>query len=733
MTYQELIVKYGADIAPAVAGIEKLNAKIASSSADISSRFGALASKLQGIGIAMSMAITAPLVMIAKSASDAYVEMDGLKKGLTAVTGSAEAMNAQMKEIKEIAKLPGLGIKEAAQGAINLQAAGIEAGVAMKALMGFGNALATVGKGKVELDGVILALTQISSKGKVSAEEINQIAERVPQIRKIMEKAFGTSNTEVLQKMKMTSQEFISGIVDELDKLPKVTGGIRNSLENMSDAIYEAKVAFGSILAPTVSEMSAKLSVLAKWFTNLSPPVKKAIIVIAGLAAAIGPALLLVAQLIPAIAALPGLIAAFSSGGALAGVGAAIAGLATPIGWIVAGITALIIAYKTNFAGFRDFVIDIKNTVVEFVTSIWKEIKPILPQIKAIWKAMNVFAKNQIEVLKALLKGIGLAFKAVIAVLTALITRDWTKCWKTLKEVAQKAADAISNLFVGIQLNFAEALKSIYEVLHIDTSGIDAVIDRLEALRAAYEGTNAAAANSPGLASGRVPGKDLGNIPYIPPAKDPGKTVLGNALDIAIAAIQAAIENMNNEIGAYFDRWVTYYQTYGMEPQAKHVQAYKDYLLQLAALRQLEIAGWDVSQRKTLALEQYWQKIFEAYRKQPEEDHSKELAQQIANRVRLVRDEAKKKIQAWNEWVQHRKKSETGFTSLEQMSRRTAESGLGSRYDRMLLTVPKDTPVTNQEIVDAIYSLSNEKTSDENYLKQILGVLNQIRGNKYAY
>ena len=111
---------------------------------------------------------------------------DSQVRGLAAYSRNAEELQAQLARLQEIAKLPGLGLKEVRQGVLQLEAAGISAETSERALMAFGNALALVGRGKSELDGVILALGQIASKGAISAEEINQIAERVPQVRQAL-------------------------------------------------------------------------------------------------------------------------------------------------------------------------------------------------------------------------------------------------------------------------------------------------------------------------------------------------------------------------------------------------------------------------------------------------------------------------------------------------------------------------------------------------------------------
>ena len=258
---------------------------------------GAAASQLGGI---MSAAITAPMIGFSIAAGRAGIQMDSLKRGLTAVTGSSAETEVQLKRLKEIAKLPGLGMAEAVQGSINLQAAGMSAALAESALTGFGNALATDGKGKADLEGVQMALSQIMSKGVISAEEINQLAERVPQIRKIMESAFGTSNTEQLQKLGISSEEFVRKITVELNKLPKVAGGAQNAWENMTDGIQSALVSMWPTIEPIFTKLTDWVSKAAEWFEKLPGPVKGFGLALAGILAVGGPALLVTGQLVTA-------------------------------------------------------------------------------------------------------------------------------------------------------------------------------------------------------------------------------------------------------------------------------------------------------------------------------------------------------------------------------------------------------------------------------------------------
>lgn len=171
-----------------------------------------------------------------KAVLETYAQYDSMIRGLKLLDGTATATASRLEELRAIAKSPGLGFEEVVQGDIRLRSAGLSADESAKAIKGFGNALAAVGGSKADLSGVFLALGQISAKGKVSAEEINQLAERVPQIRQLMKSAFGTADTEAIQAMGIESKAFITGIINELELLPRATGGARNDLDNYGDA-----------------------------------------------------------------------------------------------------------------------------------------------------------------------------------------------------------------------------------------------------------------------------------------------------------------------------------------------------------------------------------------------------------------------------------------------------------------------------------------------------------------
>lgn len=228
------------------------NARLAAGARQASAIVDSTTAKMKGAFA--GLAATGGAFLGVREIVEATVKYDSLRLGMVSLTGSVEAATDRMSELRTLAKDPGLGFEQVVETDIRLRSAGISASVSERAIREFGNALAVVGKGKEELDGVALALSQIASKGKVSAEEINQIAERVPQIRTVMKDVFGTADTEAIQKMNIPVESFITLIVDEFSRtIPRAIVGLQGKWDNFTDALQGALVATGESILESLS------------------------------------------------------------------------------------------------------------------------------------------------------------------------------------------------------------------------------------------------------------------------------------------------------------------------------------------------------------------------------------------------------------------------------------------------------------------------------------------------
>jgi tape measure domain-containing protein len=183
---------------------------------------------------------TLGLGLLAREGVQVVAAFDRMNRGMTSLEGSAAGAKLRMDELREASKLPGLDFEQAVQGDIRLRSVGLSAELSKKAITEMGNALSLAGGTSADLDGVVLALTQIISKGKVSAEEINQIAERVPQVRAVMQDMFGTADTETLQRMNIDAETFVSTLVEGFGKLERAQAGLDEKMQDFSTSIRGA-------------------------------------------------------------------------------------------------------------------------------------------------------------------------------------------------------------------------------------------------------------------------------------------------------------------------------------------------------------------------------------------------------------------------------------------------------------------------------------------------------------
>lgn len=237
-----------------------------------------LATNTARIGQRMSLAITAPVLLLGREAINTAAKLDSLNMGIRAVDGEATDLGKTLKKLDEIAKLPGLGLVQAREGYVNLRAAGINADFATRSLKAFGNALATVGKGKAELDGVNYALVQLANRTSGFGQEIRQLQNFLPQIRQAMQAAFGTTDSEKISKSGITGMQFLESLVKHFEGLPQVVGGARNALENFDDLLIKLKDSIGKALLPSLikwmEDLAPKIQAATDWFNKLDPAAK---------------------------------------------------------------------------------------------------------------------------------------------------------------------------------------------------------------------------------------------------------------------------------------------------------------------------------------------------------------------------------------------------------------------------------------------------------------------------
>lgn len=382
---QTMTVQLLADISRFQSDMDRAGTKLA--------QFGA---KAQSVGSALSIGISAPLGLLAKKAVDAYGEMDALTRGLATLERSAGSLKARLAELQEVAKLPGLGLKESIQFDVSLRSAGFSADLSKKSMLAFGNALASIGKGKNELKGVSLQLQQLAGKTGGFGADLRIIKEYAPQVGAALQSAFGTTNTEAIAKLGVTGKQVIEKIVAELAKLPQATGGIKNAMENLEDSTFRSMAKLGESLNNAlgieglVNKLGSAIASLVDWFAQLSPPTQA-----------------MVAAFAAALVVIPPLLAGlgFLASTVLPAVGAGFALLTGPIGIAIAAVAAAAALIVMHWDKVKKFLLD-----------------------SNLWDSLGDLFKN------------GLGFlTSVFGVFANLFQGDWANMWEHAKNVFKYA------------------------------------------------------------------------------------------------------------------------------------------------------------------------------------------------------------------------------------------------------------------------------------------------------
>lgn len=447
----ELMLRIDGDPSGAKRALSEINRElaVASKNANAStSGFRAFGQSLSSIGQTLAIGVTLPIAGFATAAVRAAGDIEALKLGLNSITKSAAETERQFNALRAVAKLPGLGLEEAVRGATNLQALGFSFEKSRQILLNFGNALASVGRGRDDLQEVIRQLGQLGARGQVTADNLRPIIERVPQVAAIIKREFGGdalgNPAETFKKLGVSSQEFIDVITRELGKIPPVTGGIKNDFENLSDSVKIAMADAGNALAPFAKRLIddfavpaiANLSALAVAFKELSPGAQNATIAVGAFAAGLPLAITGIAAIIEKFTALAGVLGV-GGGGIAAGLIAVTGALAInsyQLGELEANLDAAIKRYNDLHKSGRDTGAELQRSVSGLQGGWRKLTAGDLEKAKVQFDALPVAVQKTTGEFRAFSDALGVTVKVLTPAESNL---------KTLTETAKKSKDHI--------------------------------------------------------------------------------------------------------------------------------------------------------------------------------------------------------------------------------------------------------------------------------------------------
>ena len=135
----------------------------------------------------------------------------------------------------------------------------------------------------------------LSSTGMSYNDAMNKIANSTDKNKTALD-MFGRENAAVaitLATSKDAVNELTDSILNAKDPAAAMAAIMGNTLQGsliiLKSKVEALAISFGEGMAPAIGKVAEKIGGLANWFTNLSPQVQDFILIVAGLAAAIGP------------------------------------------------------------------------------------------------------------------------------------------------------------------------------------------------------------------------------------------------------------------------------------------------------------------------------------------------------------------------------------------------------------------------------------------------------------
>jgi TP901 family phage tail tape measure protein len=222
--------------------------------------------------------------------------------------------------------------------------------------------------------------------------------------------------------------------------------GLKGSLEQLKGSVETAMIQLGTGLNPILEALikigtnlvNNFLIPAVKWFSDLSTPVKTAVLVLASMAAAVGPLLLLLGQLAISISALAPAIGAMAGQVGVSSI--AFAGIVGVVALVIAALAGLAVWANTNEKAIAALTDIQAKAIIAFAT--FKEaIAGILPSGSALQK-MYADSAEQLRLQAAQLEIAAQKHRDAGAAAEERAKKD--------KEAAEKAAEAAKTLQVQI-------------------------------------------------------------------------------------------------------------------------------------------------------------------------------------------------------------------------------------------------------------------------------------------
>ena len=441
--------------------------------------------------------VTDSLTAFGLSAEDSGHFADVLAAASSNANTNVSMMGETFKYCAPVAGALGFSVEDTAEAIGLMGNAGIkasQAGTSMRSIM-------TNLTGDVKLSGAAIGdVTIATTNADGSMRNLSAILSDCRVAFGGMTEAEKANNAEAL-----VGKNAMSGFLALMNAAPediaKVSGAVNNckdAAKNMADTmqdnlegqltilksqLQELAISFGDLLMPAVRSIVSGLQGMVNVLNAMPDGVKRVIMIIALLVAALGPVLIVIGKTISAVGTIMTLVPKLA--GAISTVKGAFAALsatmmANPIAIVIAAIAALVAAFiylwNTN-EEFRQIWIRLWNEIKEVAVQVWTAISQFLVSA---WNGIRntaVAVWNGIwDFFSGLWTGIKTLFTTVVTAISTFLVGAWNGIRATVMIVWNAISAFLVSVWNGIKSVTTTVVNGIRTFLQSAWNGIRTVI-----------------------------------------------------------------------------------------------------------------------------------------------------------------------------------------------------------------------------------------------------------------
>lgn len=420
---------------------------------------------LTNVGKKMTTFVTLPIVGLGTAMVRTAGQFEQYQASFEVLLGSAEKGQKLFQDITAMSAKTPFQLTDLSRSAKMMLNFGIELEDILPNLQMLGD---IAGNDREKLRALSLAFAQSQSAGRLMGQDLLQMINAGFNPLQIISEQTGKSMAEL--KDEMSKGAISAEMVAEAFKIATAEGGrFYNNMEKQSKTFFgkwstmmdNLKLmlkSFGDILLPIMIKVVEKITKMAKWFSSLDPRIKKIILIVLALVAAIGPLVFIIGKLIGVVSMAGKIFKAFSM-------------LLTPQGLIIAAIAAAIIGLiivimnwgkitawmSKQWKKFVNFIQRMPRIVLILITAFlpfiglplliirnWKKLKSFFVNIvKFIWNLLD--SKFVQGIVTLLMPFIGLPI--MIIKNWELVKDFFTKLWEGIVNAFVKAVEKIKEIW----------------------------------------------------------------------------------------------------------------------------------------------------------------------------------------------------------------------------------------------------------------------------------------------